>query len=78
MTAKNEKRPPSLENYQAYLIRIWQDGRQAVWRASAQAVQNGAVVRFASLEELFAFLKGQTALANNKSSDERLEENPHA
>jgi len=46
--------------YQAYLIRIWQDGQQAPWRASAQEVQSGEVKRFASLMALFAFLEAQT------------------
>lgn len=60
MVVDNEKPSASLDTYRAYLIRVWQDGQQAAWRASAQAVQGGKVVRFASMEELFAFLKAQT------------------
>lgn len=60
MTTNNEKQPAVLYTYQAYLIRIWQDGRQAAWRASAQAVHCGEVVRFASLDALFAYLKART------------------
>ena len=55
-----QKRPPHLDRYQAYLIRIWQDGQFARWRASAQAVQGGEVRRFASLPDLFAFLEANT------------------
>ena len=32
----------------------------ALWRASAQTVQSGEVRRFASLEDLFAFLEANT------------------
>ena len=47
-------------NYTAYLVRLWQDSGQGPWRASAQSVQTGERVLFASLAELFAFLEGQT------------------
>jgi len=51
---------PTLTNYTAYLVRLWQDSQQGPWRASAQSVQTGERVLFASLAELFAFLQGQT------------------
>jgi len=51
---------PKLPNYTAYLVRLWQDSPQGHWRASAQSVQTGEKVLFASLAELFAFLEGQT------------------
>ena len=51
---------PTLTNYTAYLVRLWQDSQQGPWRASAQSVQTGERVLFASLAELFAFLEGQT------------------
>jgi len=41
-------------------VRLWQDSGQGSWRASAQSVQTGERVLFASLAELFAFLEGQT------------------
>ena len=50
----------NLPNYTAYLVRLWQDHPQGPWRASAQSVQTGERVLFASLAELFAFLEGQT------------------
>lgn len=43
-------------NYAAYLIRLWQDTMDGPWRASAQSVQSGEVVRFGSLQDLFAFI----------------------
>jgi hypothetical protein len=46
----------SLPHYRAYLVRLWRDDAQEPWRASAQSVQSGEVVRFATLQELFAFL----------------------
>lgn len=49
-----------LPNYTAYLLRLWQDGAQKPWRASAQCVRTGEKYLFASLEELFAFLSAQT------------------
>ena len=51
---------PTLTNYTAYLVRLWQDSQQGPWRASAQSVHTGERVLFASLAELFAFLEGQT------------------
>lgn len=46
--------------YCAYMVRLWQDGPQAPWRASAQATHGGDIVRFADLDALFAFLLAQT------------------
>ena len=69
MTLKNKEQPHSLNTYQAYLVRIWQDGRQDAWRASAQAVHSGEVVRFASLEEMFVFLEAQTTNRTDQEID---------
>ena len=60
MTTNTEIDHSNLNSYQAYLVRIWQDGDQAAWRASAQSVQNGEIVRFANLDRLFTFLAAQT------------------
>ncbi len=46
--------------YQAYLIRLWQDGADSLWRSSTESVQSGEIQHFASLTELFAFLEQQT------------------
>jgi len=45
--------------YNAYLIRLWEEGTRGVWRASAQHVQSGVTVRFADAADLFAFLQTQ-------------------
>ena len=47
--------------YNAYLVRIWHDAPTSAWRASAQSVQSGEIVRFGSLQALFQFLEAQTA-----------------
>jgi hypothetical protein len=47
-------------SYRAYLIRLWKDGQPALWRASAQSVQSGEIMRFATLHALFAFLIAET------------------
>jgi hypothetical protein len=46
-------------NYQAYMLRLWQDQAEAgsVWRASLESPYNGERIGFASLEALFDFLK---------------------
>jgi hypothetical protein len=60
MATNTEINYSNLNRYQAYLVRIWQDGDQAAWRASAQSVQSGKIVRFANLDRLFTFLATQT------------------
>ncbi|MCB0108079.1 MAG: hypothetical protein KDE53_19290 [Caldilineaceae bacterium] len=60
MTTNTEIDHSNLNKYQAFLVRIWQDGDQAAWRASAQCVQSGKIVRFANLDRLFTFLAAQT------------------
>jgi hypothetical protein len=51
--------------YAAYMVRLWQDGGSAQWRASAQSAQTGEIILFASLAELFVFLESQTAAHPN-------------
>ena len=46
--------------YQSYLIRLWQDGKDAPWRASAKNATTGEHSFFDSPEHLFAFLHTQT------------------
>ena len=43
--------------YCAYLVRLWQESPATPWRASAQSAQSEETVRFADVEELFAFLR---------------------
>lgn len=48
-----------INGYHSFLLRLWQEQADAPWRASLQNVQTGAVVRFASLNALMAFLQEQ-------------------
>lgn len=57
----------TLMGYYAYLVRLWQDSPYVAWRASAQSVQSGETVRFASIEQLFAFLQAQTASSGDNT-----------
>jgi hypothetical protein len=51
-----EQPQPATPQYRAYLVRFWRDHAQEPWRASAQSVQSGEQVYFATTAELFAFL----------------------
>ena len=44
----------------AYLVRLWRDGPNEPWRASAKQVVDGRELHFASLEKLFLFLHERT------------------
>jgi hypothetical protein len=56
--------------YVSYLLRLWEEsegspasdplGEPPLWRVSLESPQTHTVKAFASLEELFAFLRGQT------------------
>jgi len=48
------------KDYQAYLLRIWREDRYSPWRASTQEVRAGKQMQFASLSELFDFLRSKT------------------
>ena len=61
MTFDSNQATADPSTYQAYLIRLWRDRGQPSWRASAQSVKDGGIVRFASLDALFAFLTAKTA-----------------
>lgn len=50
--------PRSIRSY-AFLVRLWEEGTQGSWRASAQHVQSGKTMRFANTTKLFAFLQAQ-------------------
>jgi hypothetical protein len=68
MPADIHRSSRDLSSYSAYLVRLWKDGEPSVWRASAQSAQTGATVRFATLDDLFAFLAAQTT--DSGSDDE--------
>lgn len=46
--------------YFAYLVRLWQETPDGPWRASAQSVRTGEIIRFGSQQALFAFLHNET------------------
>jgi hypothetical protein len=48
--------------YLSYLLRVWlvEENGERVWRASLEVTHSGEKHGFASLENLFAFLKEQT------------------
>ncbi len=49
--------------YLAYMLRIWlvRDDRQLLWRASVENAQTGERRGFASLDDLFEYLRSQAA-----------------
>jgi hypothetical protein len=48
--------------YRSYLLRLWQNSPQAMWRASVHCVQTNEIAHFADLDGLFAFLWKQTVM----------------
>jgi hypothetical protein len=66
--------------YFSYLLRLWRvtecsdtlrTCRQTAWRASLQSSRTGEQQGFASLNELFAFLRRQTGAVSDTDEDER-------
>ena len=49
-------------DYLSYLLRLWRagGGERPIWRASLRSAHTGEQVGFASLEDLFRFLRTQT------------------
>lgn len=45
--------------YQSYLLRLWRDTPQAVWRASLQSAATEELRHFATVDDLWAFLMAQ-------------------
>jgi hypothetical protein len=56
--------------YTSYLLRLWSVGDKGdlVWWASLESSRTGERWGFASLDELFAFLRQQTAGASDSSA----------
>ena len=46
--------------YRAYLVRLWQEGPDAPWRALTKDAETHEERRFATVEQLFLFLHRQT------------------
>lgn len=47
--------------YQSYLLRLWRDTPQSVWRASLQSAATEELQHFATMADLWAFLMVQMA-----------------
>jgi hypothetical protein len=60
--------PPD-ERYHAYLVRLWQDRPESPWRALIIDCANDEELRFATVEELFLFLRRQTDGAGPQGAD---------
>lgn len=54
---RNDEEVPTV--YHSYLVRLWQEYPGAPWRASAQSVQSGKLIHFATLTALATFLLTQ-------------------
>ncbi len=61
MTHK-QKGAGEARDYVAYLLRLWREkgGESSRWRASLQDPHSGERVGFASIEELFLYLRRET------------------
>jgi hypothetical protein len=70
MPAQRDLSLSDSSSYRAYLVRLWKDGRPPTWRASAQVVKTGEIIRFAALAELFDFLAIETI--GSKADDDCL------
>ena len=60
MTGTGPTAEPDKGVYRSYLLRLWQGGAQAPWRASIQEVATGEITHFASVEALLAFIAAET------------------
>ena len=63
MNPEQDAESNSFPIYEAYLVRLWQDGPDTPLRASATAVHGGKTVCFATLQALFSFLQARSAPA---------------
>ena len=61
MTETGPADEPGKGIYRSYLLRLWQGGAQAPWRASIQEVSSGEITHFASIEALLAFIAAETS-----------------
>ncbi len=53
-------------DYVSYLLRLWREGdseQEAIWRASLESTRTGERRAFASLDELFDYLRERTDMA---------------
>lgn len=57
-----------VSTYQSYLLRLWRDNPQAVWRASVQSTVTEEVRHFATIDDLWTFLMAQMAVDDEDRS----------
>lgn len=50
--------------YHSYLLRIWQESEQSLWRGSLQSVEDGKTVVFGDMDSLLLFLLNRTDQAH--------------
>ena len=64
------------KSYFSFLLRMWQvnGNKEATWRVSLENPHTGKHIGFASLEELFAFLRQKTGAAPPRTTIEVLEQ----
>lgn len=61
-----------MPQYQSYLLRLWptKTAGSTVWHASLENAKSGERTNFASLEDMFFFIRGRTCGEVNISPDE--------
>ena len=71
--------PKDAPDYLSYLLRLWcnDGGTQSNWRASLDSSLTGERHSFASLDELFVFLRRQTGAKCDASGDEGVTKAQH-
>jgi len=60
-------------DYLSYLLRLWRvnHAQETIWRASLKSASTGEQMGFASLDELFEFLRQQTRTMFSADRDRR-------
>lgn len=57
--------------YQSYLIRLWRNDPQAIWRASLQSTTTEEIRQFADVEQMWRYLQDQmTAPGTGRSLED--------
>jgi hypothetical protein len=64
--------PLEQSRYLAYMLRLWQvkTAKKTTWRASLESSLSGERQGFASLDDLFEFLRRETDALSRKEDDE--------
>lgn len=62
--------PEESVTYRSYLLRVWQEGKAGdSWRASLQSAATGERQGFASLDDLFGYIRSQVEAASDLYQD---------